>query len=75
MGTVADAHPVFLADTLRLGPSHPTDFFRRMTSPAGSFRHPTPWAFLPHLLLTGGTLLLGGVIVALSQRDRGASPA
>jgi hypothetical protein len=107
----ADAHPGFLADTLRLGPSHPVDFFRRVASPAGaiglallllarierswtlfslsvvylavnvvpiyagSFRRPTPWVFLPHLLLTGSTLLIGGIILALIQRDPGSSPA
>lgn len=33
----------------------------------------SPWAFLPNLLLGGGVLLLGAVILALTQRDRGRS--
>ena len=41
----------------------------------GSFAHPTPWAFLPHLLLGGGVLLIGGVILALIQRAQGPSAA
>src|SRR5947209_1504383 len=31
-----DAHPAFLAETLRVGPAHPTDLLRRVTSPAGA---------------------------------------
>lgn len=39
----------------------------------GSATHPSRWAFLPHVLLGGGVLLLGGVAVALTQRARGQS--
>jgi hypothetical protein len=31
------------------------------------FGHPTPWAFLPHLLLDAGVLLLAGLIVAVAE--------
>jgi hypothetical protein len=41
----------------------------------GWFTHPTPWAFLPHLLLDGGVLLIGGILLALTQRAQGPSSA
>lgn len=41
----------------------------------GWFTHPSVWAFLPHLLLEGGMLLIGGVILAAAQRERGRSTA
>lgn len=34
----------------------------------GSHAHPSAWAFLPHLLLGGGVLSLGGLALALTQR-------
>lgn len=34
----------------------------------GWFAHPSPWAFLPHLLIDGGVLFLGGILVAATQR-------
>jgi hypothetical protein len=107
----ADAHPVFLAETLRFGSSQPTDFLYRIASPAGGiglallllawierswplltltvaysiiivatvgigrFAHPSPWDFLPHLVLDGGVLLIGGIILALTQRSQGPSTA
>jgi hypothetical protein len=39
------------------------------------FSHPSPWAFLPHLLLDGAVLLVGGIILALVQRAQGRSTA
>lgn len=39
------------------------------------FSHPSPWAFLPHLLLDGAVLLVGGIILALIQRAQGRSTA
>jgi len=39
------------------------------------FSHPSPWAFLPHLLLDGTVLLVGGIILALVQRAQGRSTA
>jgi hypothetical protein len=39
------------------------------------FTHPSPWAFLPHLLLDGAVLLVGGIILALIQRAQGRSTA
>jgi hypothetical protein len=33
-----------------------------------SFAHPTPWAFLPHLLIDGGVLLVGGILIAATRR-------
>ena len=32
------------------------------------FSHPSPWAFLPHLLADGAVLLIGGIILAMTQR-------
>jgi hypothetical protein len=105
------AHLGFLAESLHLGYSQPTDFLNRIASPAGAIglallllawierswlllaitavyliivvatirlggiTHPTPWAFLPHVLLEGGVLLLGGAALALTQRPRGPSAA
>ncbi len=103
------AHPAFLAQTLHLGSSQPTDYLYRIVSPAGAiglallllarierswellavtvvylivvvvtvgfgrFAHPSPWAFLPHLLFDAGVLLLGGLVLAVIQRARGRS--
>jgi hypothetical protein len=39
------------------------------------FSHPSPWAFLPHLLVDGGVLLLGGILLAVTQRAHRASSA
>lgn len=39
----------------------------------GWFSHPTPWAFLPHLLIDGGVLLIGGILLAVTQRAQGPS--
>ncbi len=39
------------------------------------FAHPSPWAFLPHLLVDGAVLLVGGIILALIQRTQGRSTA
>lgn len=39
----------------------------------GSHAHPSRWAFLPHLLLGGGVLLLGGLALAYAPRARGRS--
>ena len=39
------------------------------------FGHPSPWAFLPHLLLEGAVLLAGAVVLALIQRAHGPSTA
>jgi hypothetical protein len=115
----AQAHPAFLAQSLHLGSSQPTNVLNRIASPAGGIalallllawierswlllaitggyllivvtaagQHshhsgklplafPPPvsqWAFLPHLLLGGGVLLLGALILALSQRPRRGS--
>jgi hypothetical protein len=41
----------------------------------GQVSHPSPWDFLPHLLLDGGVLLIGGIIVALTQRVQRPSTA
>jgi hypothetical protein len=41
----------------------------------GSFTHPSPWAFLPHLLLNGAVLLTGGITLTLLQRAHGPSAA
>lgn len=112
----APDHPTFLAQSLRLGSSPPTNILNRIASPAGAIGlallllawierswlllaitiaylivvvtaagqhshhsastaaflpHVSPWAFLPHVLLCGGVLLLGGVILALTQRTPG----
>ncbi len=99
----ADAHPVFLAESLRLGSSQSAQFFYRLAAPAGAiglallllawierswplfavtlayliavivavnvhFTHPSPWVLLPRLLIDGGVLLVGGVILFLTQR-------
>lgn len=37
------------------------------------FSHPSPWAFLPHLLVEGGLLLISGIILALARRTYGRS--
>ncbi|MFJ9951728.1 hypothetical protein [Kitasatospora sp. NPDC091207] len=42
---------------------------------SGSRPDPSPWGFLPNLLLGGGVLLLGGVGLALLQRLQGRSAA
>ncbi|MFJ3219480.1 hypothetical protein ACIPLC_26580 [Kitasatospora sp. NPDC086801] len=42
---------------------------------SGSLPDPSPWGFLPGLLLEGGVLLLGGVGLALLQRVQGRSAA
>jgi hypothetical protein len=34
----------------------------------GRFTHPSPWAFLPHLLVDAGALLVGGILLAATQR-------
>lgn len=40
----------------------------------GWYARPTPWAFLPHLLVDGGVLLAGGLLLAVAQRaDRSRS--
>ena len=39
----------------------------------GSRAHPSRWAFLPHVLLAGCVLLLGGAALALTGRPRGQS--
>jgi len=39
------------------------------------FARPTPWAFLPHLLIDGGVLLIGGIVLALAQGASGPSEA
>ena len=31
------------------------------------FPHPTPWAFLPHLVIDGSVLLIGGILLAATQ--------
>jgi hypothetical protein len=36
----------------------------------GRFTHPSPWAFLPHLLIDGAVLLIGGILLAVTQRPR-----
>jgi hypothetical protein len=41
----------------------------------GSFAHPTPWAFLPHLLVDAAVLLAGGIALALAQRAHARSRA
>ncbi len=41
----------------------------------GRFTHPSVWAFLPHLLLDGGVLLVGGIVLALAQRSQGRASA
>jgi hypothetical protein len=41
----------------------------------GWFAHPSPWAFLPHLLADGGVLLIGGILLALTHRAEGPSSA
>lgn len=41
----------------------------------GWFTHPSPWAFLPHLLLDGGVLLVGAIMFSLIQRVQGRSTA
>jgi hypothetical protein len=40
-----------------------------------SVAHPSPWAFLPHLLLDGGVLLLGGIGFAVADRTTQLSTA
>jgi len=115
----AQAHPAFLAESLHLGTSPPTNVLNRLLSPAGGIglallllawierswlllaittgyllivvtgagQHmhhshvppttfPPPvseWAFLPHVLLEGGILLLGAVILAFTQRAHARS--
>jgi hypothetical protein len=32
------------------------------------FHRPTPWAFLPHLLIDAAVLLVGGILLAVTQR-------
>ena len=39
----------------------------------GRFNHPTPWAFLPHLMVDGGVLLIGGIVLAATQGTDGPS--
>jgi hypothetical protein len=39
------------------------------------FAHPTPWAFLPHLLIDGVVLLIGGILLAVAQQAQGPSSA
>ena len=39
------------------------------------FTHPSPWNFLPHVLLQGGVLLIGAVALALMQRAAARSAA
>lgn len=39
----------------------------------GWFTHPSPWAFLPHLLLDAGVLAVGGIILSLTQLAQGRS--
>lgn len=34
----------------------------------GRFTHPSPWAFLPHLLVDASALLVGGILLAATQR-------
>jgi hypothetical protein len=41
----------------------------------GQIAHPSPWAFQPHLLLDGSVLLIGGIILALTQRAQERSTA
>jgi hypothetical protein len=41
----------------------------------GRHAPPSPWAFLPHLLLDGGVLLIGGILLALTQRAQVPSTA
>ena len=41
----------------------------------GRITHPSVWAFLPHLLVDGGVLLLGGTLLALTQRPQGRPSA
>jgi hypothetical protein len=38
------------------------------------FSHPTPWAFLPHLVIDGSVLLIGGIVLAATQGAEGPSP-
>jgi hypothetical protein len=37
--------------------------------------HPSPWAFLPHLLLDAVVLLLGGIMLTVTDRAAGPLPA
>jgi hypothetical protein len=37
------------------------------------FAHPTPWAFLPDLLIDGGVLLIGGIVLAAAQQAHAPS--
>lgn len=39
------------------------------------FSHPSPWAFLPHLLADSAVLLIGGVILAMIQHTYRSSTA
>jgi hypothetical protein len=39
----------------------------------GWFAHPTPWASLPHLVIDGGVLLIGGILLAALQPGPGPS--
>ena len=39
------------------------------------FDHPTPWAPLPHLLIDGGVLFLGGLVLAATQQAHRPSTA
>ncbi|MER7756508.1 hypothetical protein [Kitasatospora sp. NPDC097643] len=40
---------------------------------SGALPDPSPWAFLPNLLLQGGVLLVGGIVLALLHRSQGRS--
>ncbi|HTN79945.1 MAG TPA: hypothetical protein VMK16_09745 [Acidimicrobiales bacterium] len=39
------------------------------------YSHPTPWAFLPHVVIDGVVLLVAGVVVAITQRIDGPTGA
>ena len=41
----------------------------------GRFAHPTPWAFLPHVLIDGAVLLIGGIVLAATQEEARPSSA
>lgn len=41
----------------------------------GWFTRPSPWAFLPHLLGDASVLLVGGIVLAVTQRAPGSSSA
>jgi hypothetical protein len=42
---------------------------------SGGFAHPTPWAFLPHVLIDGAVLLLSGIGLAANRRSHQQRPA